>query len=110
MRKRYPNPNVKPVVLQALVIHPGNAIYLSNRAAAYTHLNSFEMACQDCEEAILQDKGYAKAYSRLGFSHYQLGNYQQSIEGLTPPEVVMMKSYCLAFRVSWPLNSLQSNQ
>jgi len=65
---------------EALDLCPENPIYLSNRAAAHTHLGQHDEAVKDCEQAIESDAGYVKAYSRLGFANYQLGSYQASVD------------------------------
>lgn len=44
---------------------PNTHIYLSNRAAAYTHLKDYEKAAEDCSAAIALKPDFAKAYSRL---------------------------------------------
>jgi len=64
---------------EALGLRPDYPIYLCNRAAALTNLNRHEQALTDSERAISVDPGYWKAYSRLGFTYYQLGNYQESV-------------------------------
>jgi len=63
----------------ALNLVPNNAIYLCNRAAALTHLSKNKESVADCKQAMIADPGYVKAYSRLGFAYYQLGEYQESV-------------------------------
>ncbi|KAI3332490.1 hypothetical protein HD806DRAFT_196757 [Xylariaceae sp. AK1471] len=72
---------------QALALHPGNAIFLSNRAAAYSAARDHESARADAEAAVAADPKYTKAWSRLGLARFALGDargsmeaYQQGIE------------------------------
>lgn len=52
---------------QAIALHGTNAIYYSNRAAAYSHIGQHHKAIEDCKQAIAIDPHYVKAYSRLGY-------------------------------------------
>eukprot|EP01029_Cantina_marsupialis_P007981 TRINITY_DN1915_c0_g1_i1.p2 TRINITY_DN1915_c0_g1~~TRINITY_DN1915_c0_g1_i1.p2 ORF type:complete len:296 (+),score=116.64 TRINITY_DN1915_c0_g1_i1:1410-2297(+) len=54
-------------------------IYHCNRAAAYSHLKKYNEAIADCEAAIDLDDSYSKAYSRLGFAHFHMGDFTQSV-------------------------------
>lgn len=72
---------------QALALHPGNALFLSNRAAAYSAARDHESARADAEAAVAADPKYTKAWSRLGLARFALGDargsmeaYQQGIE------------------------------
>ncbi|KAH8676065.1 small glutamine-rich tetratricopeptide repeat-containing protein 2-like protein [Xylariales sp. PMI_506] len=72
---------------QAIALHPSNAIYLSNRAAAYSAARDHESARADAEAAVNIDPKYTKAWSRLGLARFALGDpkgsmeaYQQGIE------------------------------
>jgi small glutamine-rich tetratricopeptide repeat-containing protein alpha len=65
---------------QALALNPDNAIYLSNRAAAYSNNREHEKAVADAKKALELDPSYTKAYSRLGLAHYALGNAQASMD------------------------------
>jgi small glutamine-rich tetratricopeptide repeat-containing protein alpha len=72
---------------QALALHPGNAIFLSNRAAAYSAARDHESARADAEAAVAADPNYTKAWSRLGLARFALGDprgsmdaYRQGIE------------------------------
>ncbi|ETS87307.1 hypothetical protein PFICI_01135 [Pestalotiopsis fici W106-1] len=72
---------------QALALHPGNAIFLSNRAAAHSAARDHESARADAEAAVAVDPKYTKAWSRLGLARFALGDakgsmeaYQQGIE------------------------------
>ncbi|CAE7500374.1 SGT2, partial [Symbiodinium microadriaticum] len=67
---------------EAISFSPGGAnshIYYGNRAAAYCHLNRYELAAADCEAAIALNSSYVKAYSRLGLSRFFLGQYSAAV-------------------------------
>lgn len=72
---------------QALAVIPGNPIFLSNRAAAYSASKDHESAKADAEAAVDADPKYTKAWSRLGLAKFALGDargameaYEQGIE------------------------------
>merc|ERR1711865_1232408 len=65
---------------QALELRPGHHIYLCNRAAALSYLDRHAEALADAQTAIEREPSYVKAYSRLGFAHFQLGNYSEAVE------------------------------
>ena len=51
---------------KAISIDCNNAVYYSNRAAAYSKLDDHTRAIQDCEKAVSIDPTYSKAYGRMG--------------------------------------------
>lgn len=65
---------------QALAIIPGNPIFLSNRAAAYSASKDHEAAKADAEAAVDVDPKYTKAWSRLGLAKFALGDARGSME------------------------------
>ncbi|KAL2159509.1 hypothetical protein VTH06DRAFT_2514 [Thermothelomyces fergusii] len=65
---------------QALALHPGNAIFLSNRAAAYSANRDHEAAKADAEAAVAIDPTYTKGWSRLGLARFALGDAKGSME------------------------------
>ena len=65
---------------KALEIAPGNPIYLSNRAAAYSASSQHEKAAEDAELAVLNDSKYSKAWSRLGLARFDMGDYHAAKE------------------------------
>ncbi|KAG7288197.1 hypothetical protein NEMBOFW57_007727 [Staphylotrichum longicolle] len=65
---------------QALALHPGNAIFLSNRAAAHSAARDHESAKADAEAAVAVDPKYTKAWSRLGLARFALGDAKGSME------------------------------
>ena len=54
------------VFIQAISLNPNNAVYYSNRAAAYSSMGEYEKAVEDAEEALITDPMFSKAYHRLG--------------------------------------------
>lgn len=52
---------------RAIELDPENAVYYSNRAAAFTMQEDFDSAIEDCKAAVSLNPSYAKAYSRLGY-------------------------------------------
>lgn len=51
---------------EAISLDGSNAVYYSNRAAAYSSQNDHALAITDAERAIEIDSSFAKAYHRLG--------------------------------------------
>ncbi|KAH9756989.1 TPR REGION domain-containing protein [Citrus sinensis] len=64
----------------AIALCGNNAVYYSNRAAAYTQIHQYAEAVRDCLKSIDIDPNYSKAYSRLGLAYYAQGNYNDAIE------------------------------
>lgn len=64
----------------ALALTPNNAVYLSNRAAAYSSLRDHESAIADAKLAIENDPTYAKAYSRLGLASFALNKPKDALD------------------------------
>ncbi|KAK3318249.1 hypothetical protein B0H66DRAFT_532755 [Apodospora peruviana] len=65
---------------QALTLNPGNAVFLSNRAAAHSAARDHESAKADAEAAVAVDPKYTKAWSRLGLARFALGDAKGSME------------------------------
>lgn len=65
---------------QALALHPGNVVFLSNRAAAHSAAKDHESARADAEAAVAADPTYTKAWSRLGLARFALGDAKGSME------------------------------
>jgi len=65
---------------KALALIPGNPIFLSNRAAAYSASKDHESAKADAEAAVAADPKYTKAWSRLGLARFALGDAKGSME------------------------------
>lgn len=64
----------------ALDIVPLNPIYLSNRAAAHSGAGNHTEAKSDAEMAVAADPAYSKAYSRLGFACFALGDAKGAMD------------------------------
>lgn len=64
----------------AISLCEDNAVYYCNRAAAYTQINKYGEAIRDSLKSIEIDPNYGKAYSRLGFAYYAMGNYRDAID------------------------------
>ncbi|XP_020588573.1 small glutamine-rich tetratricopeptide repeat-containing protein 2 isoform X2 [Phalaenopsis equestris] len=64
----------------AIALHEKNAVYYCNRAAAYTQMEKYIEAIEDCLKSIEIDPTYSKAYSRLGLAYYNRGNYAEALE------------------------------
>lgn len=80
-------PGAIDLYTQALALHPNNAIYLSNRAAAHSAAKDHASAKTDAEAAVALDPKYTKGWSRLGLARFALGDargamdaYAQGIE------------------------------
>jgi len=65
---------------KAIELEPRNAIYYSNRAAAYTFNNQFDKAVADAKVAVKVDENYAKGWVRLGVAQYSRGFYDKAME------------------------------
>lgn len=63
----------------AIALSENNAVYYCNRAAAYTQLQRYSEAIEDCLKSIEIDPRYSKAYSRLGVAFYSQGNYIEAL-------------------------------
>jgi small glutamine-rich tetratricopeptide repeat-containing protein alpha len=73
-------PSAIELYSKALSIIPGNPIFLSNRAAAYSASKDHESARADAEAAVDADPKYTKAWSRLGLARFALGDAKGSME------------------------------
>jgi small glutamine-rich tetratricopeptide repeat-containing protein alpha len=65
---------------QALAIHPVNAVFLSNRAAAHSANKDHASARTDAEAAVAIDPAYTKAWSRLGLARFALGDAKGAMD------------------------------
>ena len=50
----------------AIALDPTNAVYYSNRAAAYSSKSEHQNAVNDAEKALEVDPSFVRAYHRLG--------------------------------------------
>ena len=65
---------------KAINLCPTNAIYLSNRAAAYSAADQHLQASTDAEMAVAADPKYVKGWSRLGVARLALDDPKGSVE------------------------------
>ncbi|KAF8474757.1 hypothetical protein BDZ91DRAFT_690460 [Kalaharituber pfeilii] len=65
---------------RALALIPGNPIFLSNRAAAYSASHQHEKAAADAQAAVNADSTYSKAWSRLGLAKFALGDTRGAMQ------------------------------
>lgn len=81
----------------AIELIPANAVYLSNRAAAYSSIRKHDLALADAKKATEVEPTYAKGWSRLGLANYALGKPEESlkayekgleVEGSTPSDAM----------------------
>jgi len=54
----------------------------TNRGECYRRNSQFELAIQDCNNAIEIDQTYSECYYTRGMAKFKLGNYESSIEDL----------------------------
>jgi small glutamine-rich tetratricopeptide repeat-containing protein alpha len=86
---------------EAIGLNPENAVYYSNRSAAYTQIEEYNNAIADAEKALEIDPKFSKAYSRLGLAYFKLELYENALEAYTrgleldPNNVVMKKSLAM---------------
>ena len=73
-------PKAIDLYTKALELVPGNPIFLSNRAAAYSASKDHTSARADAEAAVEADPKYTKAWSRLGLARFALGDAKGSME------------------------------
>lgn len=64
----------------AIELIPTNAVYLSNRAAAYSSMRNHALALEDAKKATEVEPTYAKGWSRLGLANYALGNAEEALK------------------------------
>ncbi|OWT42821.1 TPR Domain containing protein [Pochonia chlamydosporia 170] len=73
-------PSAIDLYTQALNLHPSNAVFLSNRAAAHSAAKDHASARVDAEAAVAVDPTYTKAWSRLGLARFALGDAKGAME------------------------------
>jgi tetratricopeptide (TPR) repeat protein len=92
------HPRALSMYSQAIKIDSGNAIYRSNRSAAYCALDQFEEAAEDAYIAVNIDPTYTKAWARLGMAYMKLNRskkarkcYARAVELAGPDVTETMK-------------------
>ncbi|RPB28427.1 small glutamine-rich tetratricopeptide repeat-containing protein 2-like protein [Terfezia boudieri ATCC MYA-4762] len=73
-------PTAIDLYTKALGLTPGNPIFLSNRAAAYSASRQHQQAAVDAQAAVAADPSYSKAWSRLGLAKFALGDTKGAME------------------------------
>lgn len=68
---------------KAIELDPTNAIYFSNRAAAYSMMGDHFGALEDAKKSCALNPNYAKAYNRLGKAHLALGEPEEAATAFT---------------------------
>jgi len=63
---------------QAIDLDGSSPVFFSNRAAAYSSKGEQHLAIADAEQAISLDPTFGKAYHRLGYAHFALGQYEHA--------------------------------
>lgn len=63
---------------KAIDFNPKSEVYFCNRAAAYTNMDKFHEALDDCKRAIAINADYAKAFSRMGLIYSKLQFFTES--------------------------------
>jgi len=63
---------------KAIEIDPNNAIFFSNRAAAYTKLGRHEDAIHDCKTAVRLNPQFSRAYGRMGLAQMNKEQYEDA--------------------------------
>ncbi|GAA5988198.1 hypothetical protein JCM11641_001609 [Rhodosporidiobolus odoratus] len=87
-----------------------NAVFWSNRAAAYSQIQDHSSAVSDAREALNIDPTFSKAYSRLGHALFSIGEYQEAVDAYEKgleldPNNATMKSSLSTARSKVPAGS-----
>lgn len=64
---------------KAIQLDPRNAVYFSNRAAAYSMLGEHFKALEDAKKSCELNPSYSKAFNRLGKAHLALGEPEEAV-------------------------------
>ena len=64
----------------AINIDPDNAVFYSNRSAAYMKVDSISKALHDAEKCVELDPKWSKAYNRLGVAQQGLKRFDAAID------------------------------
>lgn len=63
---------------RAIQLDATNPVFYCNRAAAYSRINDFQKAAEDCQMALRYDPKYSKAYGRLGMAYAKMNKHQEA--------------------------------
>jgi tetratricopeptide (TPR) repeat protein len=69
---------------ECIRLDPGNEVYRSNRAAAYTSLKRYEEALADSKEVVRLKPEWPRGWARLGAAYFGLKLYAEVTEVSTP--------------------------
>lgn len=72
-------PEAIKLYTEAIELDGQNAVYYSNRAAAYSQQGDHEKAVEDAQKAVEIDPKYSKAYSRMGHAYFCLNKYAEAV-------------------------------
>ncbi|KAI8900668.1 hypothetical protein BC833DRAFT_580978 [Globomyces pollinis-pini] len=67
---------------KAIALHT-DAVFYCNRAASYSNIQEYQLAINDCNEAIKLDKAYIKAFHRRALAFEKLGNLKDALNDYT---------------------------
>jgi len=73
-------PEAIKLYTEAIQLDGHNAVYYSNRAAAYSQQGDHDKAVEDAKNAIAIDPKYSKAYSRMGHAYFCLNKYSEAVD------------------------------
>eukprot|EP01084_Bolivina_argentea_P096755 173935_1 len=65
---------------KSIHLNPKNAVYYSNRAAAYIFLEDYKNAIIDSNISMQINPNYIKAYIRAGSARFKIGQYKKAYE------------------------------
>lgn len=63
---------------EAIKLNPSEAIYLSNRSAAYYNMDKFEKALEDANNALELNRDFVKAFYRKIACLYELDRFDEA--------------------------------
>eukprot|EP00884_Botryococcus_braunii_P020072 jgi/Botrbrau1/6749/Bobra.0324s0034.1 len=65
---------------ECIRLDPGNEVYYSNRAAAFTSLKKYDEALRDSKEVVRLKPAWARGWARLGAAYFGLKLYLEAVE------------------------------
>lgn len=68
------------IVFSAISLDSRNPVFYCNRAAAFSRVNEYQKAVDDCKMALRYDSGYGKAFGRLGLAYSKMNKHEEAIE------------------------------
>lgn len=68
------------VIHRAISLDATNPVFYCNRAAAYSRLNDYQRAADDCKMSLRYDPTYSKAYGRMGIAYSKLNKHNLALE------------------------------